>query len=275
MLALPKENHLFKPNSTFENAFRLYCFDRLFRQLILSELEKIEVAIRAKMIYLLSHSYGPFWFQNPAHFTSSYKHQIALNKLTTETSRSDEVFIKSFKLKYSDPLPPSWMILEISSFGLLSNMYSNLRPGRTKRSVANYFGLDDSTFTSWIHSFSYIRNICAHHARMWNRTFSITPQMPNLPIRPFIINQYLPNPIAGGSPILNNKSSYFLCSMIIYFLNTINPKHRFIEKLENLFRQFPMVDRSAMGFPSNWKAEALWQVRNESIWKKMQKYFCK
>jgi len=259
MLDMPKSAHLFKPNSTFDNAFYLYCFDRKFRQLVMSELEKIEVAIRAKVIYILSHAYGPFWFQDSNHFVNAGKHQTALLKLTEEVTRSDEEFMKSFRLKYSDPFPPSWMMFETSSFGGLSNMYSNLRTGRTKRFVASYFGLDDSTFSSWIHSFTYIRNICAHHSRLWNRTLSISPQVPRKPIQPFLNNLLLPNPITGAPPIQNNKSSYYLCSMIIYFLNTINPNHQFKTRLSDLFAQYPMVDRSAMGFPYNWAVEVLWQ----------------
>ena len=60
MLALPKTGHIFKPGSKFNDVFKLYCFDRELRKLIQGELEKIEVAIRSKMIYLLSHRYDPF-----------------------------------------------------------------------------------------------------------------------------------------------------------------------------------------------------------------------
>jgi abortive infection bacteriophage resistance protein len=66
-----KKDHFFKPGATFETAFKLYCFDKELRKLFISELEKIEVAIRAKMIYVLSHEYGPFWFQNPENINSN------------------------------------------------------------------------------------------------------------------------------------------------------------------------------------------------------------
>jgi abortive infection bacteriophage resistance protein len=259
MLAIPKENHIFKPDSTFENAFELYCFDRKFRQLVMSELEKIEVGIRAKMIYILSHANGPFWFQNAKLFKDMGRHATSMAKLTHETSRSDEEFMKSFRLKYTDPFPPSWMMFETFSFGALSSMYTNLKPGRTKRSVAGYFGLNDTTFSSWIHSLTYIRNICAHHSRLWNRTLSISPQIPIGTARTFLNNLHLPNQIPGEPPVHNNKSSYFLCSMIIYLLNTVSPNHRFRTRLSDLFIQYPMVDRFAMGFPVNWANEFLWQ----------------
>jgi len=52
---------------------------------------------------------------------------------------------------------------------------------------------------------------------------------------------------------------FYALSMLIYLLNTVNPKHTFKQKLENLFAKYPNVDRAAMGFPANWQSEPLWQ----------------
>lgn len=126
-----KTTHQFKPGSTFETAFRLYCFDRELRKLVLAELEKIEVAVRAQMIYVLSHTFGPFWFADQTLFANGATHAKTMASLTTEYNRSDEQFVKAYKQKYVDPFPPSWMLLEIASFGSLSMLYKNLesRPG--------------------------------------------------------------------------------------------------------------------------------------------------
>ncbi len=69
-----KANHTFKATATFDTAFKLYCFDRELRRMVLSELEKIEVAIRARATYILSAVHGPFWFQNPKLFIDPVKH---------------------------------------------------------------------------------------------------------------------------------------------------------------------------------------------------------
>ncbi|MDR1937542.1 MAG: Abi family protein, partial [Tannerellaceae bacterium] len=68
--------------------------------------------------------------------------------------------------KYSDTLPPSFITLEITSFGALSHLYNNLKSGTDKRAIAGTFGLPDVVFASWLHSFVYLRNVCAHHARI-------------------------------------------------------------------------------------------------------------
>jgi len=88
-----KEKHLFKDGATFEIAYKIYCFDRDLRHLVVNELEKIEVAIRAKMIYILSHKYGPFWYQNVQLFRNKDTHNRLIEKLENEYIRSDEEFI--------------------------------------------------------------------------------------------------------------------------------------------------------------------------------------
>ena len=56
-LLADKQQHIFKSDANFETAFNLYKFDRELRQLAISELEKIEVAVRSKMAYVLSTAY--------------------------------------------------------------------------------------------------------------------------------------------------------------------------------------------------------------------------
>lgn len=123
----------------------------------------------------MAHKHGPFWFQNQAIFKDPLKHAETLTKISLEFNRSDEEFIHSFKQHYINPLTPSWMMMEITSFGAMSQLYKNLKPGREKREIAHFFGLSDSIFVTWLHSIVYLRNVCAHHTRLWNRAMSIRP----------------------------------------------------------------------------------------------------
>lgn len=247
-LLVDKNTHYFKPDSTFETAFRLYCFDRELRRLVLAELEKIEIAIRARMIYVLSHQFGPFWFTDPDLFVDTGTHAKIISNLTKEYRRSDEQFINAFRQKYTESLPPSWMLLELSSFGTLSVLYKNLKPGTKKREIANHFGLDDQTFSSWLHSIVYLRNICAHHSRLWNRVMSIQPRIPKKPLLLWL----------SSRPTTNDRT-YFALVMILFMLETVNPKHTFIHKLTALFNKYPEVDKKAMGFEKGWENEEIWK----------------
>lgn len=246
-LLIDKNNHLFKPGSNFETAFLLYCFDRELRALIISELEKIEVSIRAKMIHILSDAHGPFWFNDITLFKDSNKFQKTLSKIHEEYQRSDEEFIKAFKRKYSDPFPPAWMALEITSLGSLSKLFSNLNTPIQKRAIAKFYGLADGVFEKWLHSIVYLRNVCAHHTRLWNRNMSISPQAPKTTTNTWITDKN----------VRTNKTYFMLC-MIRYLLQTVNPNTTFSDRLKQLFAKYPNVDAKAMDFPINWEREPLW-----------------
>ena len=247
-LLADKQRHIFKPGSTFEAAYNIYKFDSELRKLIIAELEKIEVAVRTQTAYILSTQYHAHWFEDSSLFSNPVRHTKVLAKIEEEYNRSDEEFITAFKAKYSDHFPPSWMTMEIASFGTLSILYGNLQPGRAKRSIAAYFGLPDTVFASWLHCIVYVRNICAHHSRLWNKILSIRPLMPRSPRNTFI-----------ALPASGTQQTYFVLSMIIYLLNTVNPNHSFISRFKELLNRYPSIDVRAMGFPINWENEKLWE----------------
>jgi abortive infection bacteriophage resistance protein len=246
-LLADKQNHIFKAGSSFNQAYSMYCFDRDLRQLIIKELEKIEIAVRAKMIYIFSHQFGPFWYRQAEYFNKPQIHAETLDKIRIEFDRSDAQFIKAFKKKYIDDLPPSWTAFEIVSFGVISRLFSNAKSGKSKRQIAEFFGLDDRTFSSWLHGFVYVRNICAHHARLWNRVMRIQPMIPNSPK-----NQWLNN------LAIRNDRIYFILSMIIYLLKSINESNSILNEFRTLLRKYPNIHVGAMRFPSLWEREALW-----------------
>ncbi|PSL28041.1 Abi family protein [Dyadobacter jiangsuensis] len=164
-LLADKKTHLFKSGARFEDAFRLYCFDRELRAVIISELEKIEIAVRARIIHVLSENAGAFGYLDP----NIYKHpqkflDLIEPKVSEEFLRSDEEFIRAFRMNYHNKLPPAWMAIEIMSFGTLSKLFSHLKAGKNKREIANHFGLAETVFENWLHCMVYLRNICAHHS---------------------------------------------------------------------------------------------------------------
>jgi abortive infection bacteriophage resistance protein len=253
-----KPNHIFKKDAQFQRAFDLYLFDRELRALVARELEKVEVSVRAVMIYVLSHDHDPKWYKDQSLFSNTRQHKISLKAIDREYKRSDADFIKSFDQKYKPPLP-SWMAMEICSFGTLSKLYENLNPGGSKRTVANYYGVADAVFESWLHTLVYIRNICAHHSRLWNKIMSITPAKPRKILKS-TANGRIKNPVwLSNHPVSNNKTYYSL-SIIKFLLQTIHPTNRFSIKLRLLFEAYPNVDPRAMGFPRNWENESLWKT---------------
>lgn len=243
-----RATNTFATGATFEAAFNLYCFDRELRLMVLSEIEKIEVAVRAHLIYEYAHTHGPFWYNDQSLFRNQRHHGYLMDSIYQQYGRSDEEFIQAFQRKYSDPIPPSWMLMEIISFGTLSKLYKNLKPSISRRSVASKFGIADRVFESWLHSTVYLRNVCAHHSRMWNRVFQIQPMIPRR-----TTNSWL-------STIPRNDRSYFMLSMLIYLLQEVNPNSTFIVKFRELLNKYPEASVISMGFPTTWESEILWQA---------------
>ena len=242
-----KINHTFKEGATFEQAFELYKFDDCLRKLVMAELEKIEISVRTQMAYKLADEIGIYWFADSNNFIDQSKHAIVMTNLKSEFARSDDEQILRFKEMYSDPFPPAWMTLEISSFGTLSMLYKLLKPSNVKRSVANFYGISDKVFESWLHSIVYVRNICAHHSRLWNKSLRIKPLYPRKTEYAFL------------SPSVRHDRAYYVLSIIQYLLKIVNPKTTFPVKLKNLLNDFPSVDITAMGFSNDWFNEELWR----------------
>ncbi|MEE1183658.1 MAG: Abi family protein [Paludibacteraceae bacterium] len=236
----------FKPNSTFEAAYSLYKFDSELRKMICSELEKIEVSIRAQLSLTISQNAGIFWFTDSSNFKLKQLHNNLLTTLKSELNRSDEEAIVDFRTKYTNDFPPSWITFEISSFGTLSKLYSWLNSGLSRRQVASYYGLSDTVMISWLHSLVYIRNICAHHGRLWNKQMSINPIVPRKLKLPFV------------SIPKETKKLYYILSTILYFMQTVNPKNTFVSRFTQFIDKYPQVDLNAMGFPKDWQQEPLW-----------------
>ncbi len=247
-----KINHIFKPNSKFEDVISLYNFDAELRILLFDVIEKIEISLRTKLIYHLSLEFDPWWFQNTELFIDSQALIQTLASIQEEIERSKDAFIKEHKKKYKDDLrfPPSWKSLELTSFGALSKLYGNLRNDlKSKDTIAAEFGAVNHTYLpSWLQSIAQIRNYCAHHSRLWNKNLPGTPKILSKP----------PYNWVKDVPTDTQKLYLHLCIMR-YMLNIIVPGNTFNLKLNDLLAKYPSVDPDALGFKLNWQNEALWK----------------
>ena len=248
-MEMDKVKHLFKPNSTFDNALSLYYFDKELRALIFAAIQSIEIALRTKIIHHFSLAHGPFWFMNDGLMKSTKQQEENLSSLSKELSRSKEDFIKEHFQKYTSPaMPPAWKTLEVASFGVLSKLYGNFKDKTAKKKIAREFGVPQHEYLeSWMRSIAVLRNCCAHHARIWNRRFSMIPQIPQTMQSAWIENMDF-----------DNTKLYPLLCCVVYWLNSIYADHSFTQKFKLLLKSYPNIDITAMGFPPSWENEPLW-----------------
>ena len=219
------------------------------RLIVFDAIEKVEIALRTQLIYHYSLTHGSHWFENKTLFRNEVYQERDLIQADKEIERSQEHFIKHYRKKYTNPTrPPAWMTLEVLSFGTLSKMFENLSRSAEKKAIAAHFGLDILVLESWLHHVSVLRNICAHHGRLWNREFSSMPILPKNAKNTWIQNDKL---------LRANKLYTSLCCLR-YLLNVISPKNNFKVKIDELLIAYPNINLKAMDFQKNWKSEYLW-----------------
>ena len=163
------------PGTTFESVVALYEFDRKLRLLVLDALERVEVAIRTAVTYHLGMAKGPFAHEQPGTFHKGFDHSKWLGHLHQETGRSSDAFVSHYQQKYLGfPSMPIWMMTEVMSLGSLSRMYAGMEP-QDKKIIAQPLNIHHARLQNWLHVLTYVRNVCAHHSRLWNRTLAIRP----------------------------------------------------------------------------------------------------
>ena len=241
------KTHRFQPNTRFERVLNLYVFDRELRLLVLDAIERVEVSVRSHWANQMAHRHGTHAHLNASIAFKYHLWQQNLDKLGSEVNRSDETFIKHLKNTYQESLPPVWAVCEVMSLGLLSRWYNNLKPMPTRRAIANAYGLDERVLESWLRHLSLVRNTCAHHSRLWNREFTITPLLPrNKP-------QCLSNQFNSGS-----RKLYNTLVLLLYCMDAIAPDHHWRTRLKELIDRHE-IPVTAMGFLANWKSLHIWQ----------------
>lgn len=244
-------SHEFSDNISFNDIITHYNFDKKLRSLIIEYLERIEVALRAKLTDSYSNKYGFYWYTNYDLYDNKNVYDLINAEIAENFVEPQERFLKAFKNKYtSESLPPSNMAVEILTLGKLSRLYKGLSNISEKMAIANDFGLPSTILSSWFVYLNNVRNICAHHNRLWNRR--ITADRPTIPSRKkFQFNGELPSDF--------NITLYGIVSMIDRLLDNINSNNRFIDKLIKLFEKYPNINVELMGFPKDYKENPAWK----------------
>jgi abortive infection bacteriophage resistance protein len=239
--------HTFRPGTTFDQILQLYIFDRKLRLLVMDPMERIEVAIRSAMSNIMSQNHGPHWYLDRNLFNVQFTHEDFLETVRKETGyynlQRRNVFCRHYFSKYDQPeLPPSWMVMEVISFGTLSHVFSYLQNREDQKAIGKEFNLHYTVLKSWLHTLTYLRNICAHHERLWNRVFTIKPKKNKVFAKHFE----------------NNQKFYAQAAVINVFLKVIAGGSSWQERLKLLLEEYPQIDKGRMGFPKGWTSDPFW-----------------
>ena len=248
----------FQPGAEFHQAVDLYVFDKKLRLLALDALERIEIGLRVDIAHTLGKQ-DKFAYLSPKRFSDKFaedlnektgltKHHHWIQKHAALINRSKEEFIKHHKNKYGLPVP-IWIASEMWDFGTLSTLFSGMIP-EEQNVIAKKYGIEKgAVFASWLRCLNYLRNVCAHHSRLWNRNMSEQPKRPDA-------GEAKNFELAWSHNHILARPFLMLC-IAQHLLNTINPSSSWWQRLSEHLHTFPELshlglDLNSIGIIEGW-----------------------
>lgn len=171
---------MFLPGTTLSDIREIYRLDQGLRLWLWHAIGPIEIKARTSFAYHLGRACGPLAHMTPGLFFNDGAHARSMSRYKKELSRAerDGVPCVVHNLhKYGDL--PVWAAVEIMSMGTVSQLYGNLSDrasypdGMTvARAIARDFDIKPFLLKSWLRHLTYIRNLCGHHSRIYNRVMT-------------------------------------------------------------------------------------------------------
>jgi abortive infection bacteriophage resistance protein len=253
----------FHAGSEFGQVIDLYVFDKKLRFLILDALERVEVALRTDIALLLGKR-SPLAHRETAQLHGNFTkklgprrttgHQEWLSRIDKAAKDSREDFVQHFRSTYSRPLP-IWMAVELWDFGALSRFLGGMRH-QDQEAIAKKYGLPRAALLpGWVRTLNVVRNVCAHHSRLWNRPIVDQPKLPQreeVPLLDHLLNDRLAQTRLYGA-----------AAVLRYLLRFINSSSSWPTRLGQHLNTLPVAPGVAlhhMGWPANWKLLPLWSA---------------
>lgn len=247
----------FPLGTDFSQIVDIYVFDRKLRLLMMEAIDRFEIAVRARWTNRFSVAHGSHAYMDSSHFGNGFQHAQLYSKLVTTTDQSSEVFIEHYRGKYTEPfMPPLWQVTELMTLGELSKWVEKTRDNNLKDEIARDLGLPNKeTMESVLQLLSYVRNICAHHGRLWNRrTVKRAPR-----IKHFLSDMQIEFSKKQSHP---ENSIYNVIVVLSKTLRHQSPDTTFPQRIAGLVETRSIAQRRAMGFPDDWRKRPIWQTEN-------------
>lgn len=249
----------FVDGAEFVVAWDHYVFDQRLRVLVMEAIERIEVATRTQLAYHHAHTWTPDAYatnlKSLPRLTSGSvadprSHAAFLEKLQANLRQnSDKPFVRHFKNKYTTSLHlPIWMAVELMSLGNVTTMYQGCDDAVRDLVATNVANVSNAIFGSWLLTLLNVRNICAHHGRLWNRKLAKIPAIPAYKVRP-----------EWYQPHFDSTKVYAALTICNYLLGIVTGGlSTWGKRIVALLGEHPRVPMADMGFPVKWLDSPLW-----------------
>ncbi len=237
---VPNRTDEFIEQTHFDHIIGLYMFDKGLRLLAFDALERIEMSLRVDVAHVLGRHH-PSAHEQAQFLDAKFSqrmddkpsaHELWLNKYTQLVIRArNEDLVAHHLTNYGKLL--IWAACEILDFGALSRLYSGMRY-KDRQKISQKYGVKPEVFTQWIRSLNLVRNIVAHHGRLWNVK---------------IINRTDFVKSFGGQHLastLDKNKAFAYFYLMGCLLKVISPTSRWWQRLQQHLLTFPALHNSAI-----------------------------
>lgn len=240
----------FEPGTRFDTVWDRYVFDRHLRLITLDAIERIEVAVRSQLALHHALAHDAFAYAEQPRTLPGLdrrERQKFDNKLALDYAQSEEIFVEQFKQNHGSDHKhlPVWMATEIMSFGCMLTFYRGCH-AEIQRPIARIFEIHHRVLESWLLALNVVRNLCAHHSRLWNRVLGVKPKIPRR-------DSAWHDPV----PVANDRV-FAILTLCKHGLDRIAPQSHWPTRVLDLLRRFPHVPADQMGFPRHWLDCPVW-----------------
>lgn len=260
----------YRPGTSIAHVTKVIDFDRHLRMLALEGVERVEVALRMRIAYVLG-ARSQLAHLDPATFVASFtehqvdeatgwrsrasKHAEWLQRVAQRRNGSDEAFVAHFRDQYEGQMP-IWALTEILELGQLSRLYQGLNEDEAGEIAAAFGVPTKKVMASWIASLNYVRNVAAHHARLFNRKLQYAPGRPRVGVIP-LLDHLRDDDLPKGA-----FGVYAALAVTAYLLRSIeSDRSNWSGRLVALLRAFPHAEHlplASLGAPNGWDEKPLW-----------------
>jgi abortive infection bacteriophage resistance protein len=143
-------------------------------------------------------------------------------------------------------------MVETLTVGQLTSAYRNLKRRADRTAVARNLGLTAPVLDSWMQTYVRVRNICAHHGRLWNVGLGVYPAIPTSPTVSWLEGD-------DALPERSRKRLYPVLVSLQTVLVTISPHSGWASRLHDLVSSRPAMNLRGMGIPAAWADAPFWR----------------
>ena len=163
----------FIDGTTFDELYSLFVFDRMFRNIIFKNILIVENNYKSIFSYTLSRNYGykERDYLNVKNFDNDKSRSRQINDLIRKVKRQFSVNGRQHGATshYIDNYGyiPLWIGVKVISFGLMSEMFSILKP-MDKSSIASVYKIEPDDMEMYLPILANYRILCAHEDIVFN-----------------------------------------------------------------------------------------------------------